>query len=65
MEALKVNKSIIGKQEKLFENYNSFINIAKKKKIEKEAEIMEQEEAEQIANQEEMDEEFELELKPN
>ena len=33
--------------------------------IEKEAEIMEQEEAEQIANQEEMDEEFELELKPN
>ncbi len=34
MEALKVNKAIIGKQEKLSENYNSFINIAKKKKVE-------------------------------
>ena len=34
MEELKVNKAIIGKQEKLSENYNSFINIAKKKKVE-------------------------------
>lgn len=56
-ELIKLNDEIKTAEEM----YKRSLDLA----IEKEAEIMEQEEAEQIANQEEMDEEFELELKPN